>query len=166
MEANVWTQERRGDQCSVSLPVFFLIPQGESMSAPTPSFLSHASICLLLSLCACLSQILVTFALLPLCLPLFLPSSSLTLQLSIVFPVCLFLFLSASSLLFLLLHSPISPPGLLCLLFVFSSRSPPAEDGDVSCRCGYCGVAVGITAATSVFRTDREERERDEKGTD
>lgn len=63
VEANICTQEREDNQCSVSLPVFFLIPQDKSVSAPTLSLLSHASICLLLSLCVCLSQILVTFRL-------------------------------------------------------------------------------------------------------
>lgn len=49
VEANIWTQERGDNQCSVSLPVLFLIPQDKSVSAPTPSLLSHASICLSLS---------------------------------------------------------------------------------------------------------------------
>lgn len=151
MEANIWTQERGDNQCSVSLPVFFLIPQDKSVSAPAPSLLSHASICLSLSLCVCSSRILVTFTLLPLCLPFF-PSSSLCTLHSVALHLFPCLSLSAPSFLLFLLHSPVSPSGLPCLLFVSLSRSPPAEDGDVSRRCGYRGVAVGITAATLSFR--------------
>ena len=131
-EANIRTQERGGDQCSVSLPVSFLIPQDKSVSAPTPLLLSHASICLLLPLCVRSSPIPLTFT-------RFSPNC-LSLSVS---------FLSPSSPLVVsppLLH--LSPSGLLCLLFVSPSRSPPAEDGDVS-RCrGYRGDALGITAAT------------------
>lgn len=109
VEANIWTQEKGDDQCSVSLSVFSLIPQDNSVSAPTPSLLSHAWICLSLSLCL-LSQILLTLTPLTLCLPFFLSSSSQTPLFS-----CLFFFF--------FLQSSISPSGLLCLLFVsFSSN--------------------------------------------
>lgn len=150
VEVNIWTQEMRDDQCSVSLPVFFLIPQDESVSALPPSLLFYASICSLLCLCVCLSLILVTFTLLS---SVFLSDFLLTHSRSSSF----FPLLSVSPLVshriflcFILssLTSSISPSGLLCLLFVSLSRSPPAEDGDVSRHGGYRGAAVGITAAT------------------
>lgn len=121
MEANIWTQEKEDDQCSVSLSVFSLIPQDNSVSAPTPSLLSHAWICLSLSLSLCLlSQILLTLT------PLtFLSIYRLPHKLNYS-PV------SSSS-----CSSSSSPPSLPQDCCVYSSsRSPPTEDGDVSHRRG------------------------------
>lgn len=111
---------RGGDRCSMSLPVFLLIPQDNSVSAPTPSLLSHASICPLVST---LAQILVTFTLL-LLLPaflfvfllshfvaLFLPPLSQSLFLS----VWLFLFLVPPLLLYLSLKTVVFT---LCLVLL------------------------------------------------
>lgn len=108
VEANSWTQEKEDDQCSVSLSVFSLIPQDNSVSAPTPSLLSHAWICLsLLSLSMpSVSNSAHTHTHTP-HLSFYLSSSSQTPLFS-----CLFFFL------FFLLQSSISPSGLLCLLFV------------------------------------------------
>lgn len=157
VEVNIWTQEKRGDQCGVSLPVFFLIPQDESVSTLTPSLLFYASICSLCSPRVCLSQILLTFTLFS---SIFLftlsrSASSFLLSVSLLFSHLIFLSVFSSSLTF-----SISPSGLLCLLFVSLSRSPPAEDGDVSRHGGYRGVAVGITAATSLFRKLTEKNGR------
>lgn len=79
VEANIWTQERWGDQCSMSLPVFFLIPQDESVWASTPSLLFHASIWLLLSLSVSVFVSDSGHVYTPPSLPFFLSPSSLTL---------------------------------------------------------------------------------------
>lgn len=122
VEVNICAQERWGDRCSMSLPVYFLIPQDESVWASTPSLLSHASICLLLSLCAWLCLARFWWHL----------HSSLSAFLSVSFHAhfvalrcftCLSLFVSSFLFLFLLLHSPVSPSGLLCLLLVSFSSS-------------------------------------------
>lgn len=112
---------RGGDRCSMSLPVFLLIPQDNSVSAPTPSLLSHASICPLVST---LAQILVTFTLL-LLLPAFLFVFLLSHFVALFLPPLsqsLF-YLSGSSSFLFLLSSCISPSRLLCLLFVSFSSS-------------------------------------------
>lgn len=139
---------RGGDRCSMSLPVFLLIPQDNSVSAPTPSLLSHASICPLVST---LAQILVTFTLL-----LLLPAFLFVLLLSHF--VALFLPPLSQSLFFICLDLPLScsssPPVSLpqdCCVYSLS-RSPPVEDGDMPHRCGYRQLAVGITAATPLLR--------------
>lgn len=129
---------------------------------PRPTGKLHISNCitafshfkLFISFCLCLfvlrpAQIhTLLFSCLPFCLP---PHTLLTLHLLLV-SVCIYL--------------PLLPPpsGLPCLLFVFLSRSPPAENGDVSCRRGYWEVAVGITAATSLLLRNLQRRTNKEKG--
>lgn len=147
VEANIWTQERWGDQCSMSLPVFFLVPQDESVWASAPSLISHASICLLLSLSVCLSVSVSGHIYTPPSPFFYQPSSQSSLCSS---PS---IYLSVSFCFSLLVPPPPLPASLPQDCCVYSlSRSPPVEDGDVSRHCGYCGVAVGITAATSLFR--------------
>lgn len=94
VEANIWTHERGDNQRSVSFPVFFLIPQDESVSTATPSLLSHASMCLLLSVSVCLKFWSHLHSSPSVCLSFSLPPHTLCNTPSF-FPVCLSLHLPA-----------------------------------------------------------------------
>lgn len=135
----VWRQtlrpRRGGNQCSVSLPVFFLIPQDESVSAPTPSLLLLSSVCLV----CCFS------------LKLWSHSHSAVLLTHFVAlhlhppPISPFLFLPASSFLPLLCLSLRTVVFTLRLLVLFSSSGgwrrvlpswlPRGCCGNNSCHC-------------------------------
>lgn len=121
-EANIWTQEKGEDQCSVSLPVFFLIPQDNSVSAestPPPSH-SHLFISPSVSNSAHIHS------------PHLLSSPQTPLV------PCLSLSLSPS--LSLLLHSSASPWGLSCLLFIsFSSNGGWRRVSPARLALGCCG---------------------------
>lgn len=140
VEANTWARERRGDRCSMSLPVFLLIPQDKSVSAPTPSLLSHASICPRICLWLKFWSHSPSSSSSSFCLPPLVLCSSHSPP-----PSLSVFFLSVSSSFLFLLFSCISPSRLLCLFFVsFSSsggwrhasplRLPTACCGNNSCH--------------------------------
>lgn len=105
VEASVWAQEEGDNQSSMSLPVFFLIPQDLPVSAPAPS-LHPLSFSLFIALSVCLlSKIPLTIN----------PPHLLS------FPS--WLPLSTSPSLLFLLQSSILPPGLSCLRLVSFSFS-------------------------------------------
>lgn len=121
VEANIWTQERGDNQCSVSLPVFFLIPQDISLCLHRSSLMPQlvyrflpVSVCLRFwshsysSSSLCLSFLLTHFLALHLfsCLSLFVSVCIFLLVVrppllhrslrTVVFTLCLFVSFSSS----------------------------------------------------------------------